>query len=513
MQQPFLSILIQKTNTPLPEAQLVVTETVDSWIIANHTVQATIKKRSAYPGTFCRQESAHAVTIGYGSEHNDEFLTIAINANGDVAVSRDAFAVLPLFYYEDESLFALANEYATVVRTIARPQIRTDVVADHLMMIDRPTPPPIQGVNILQERERLHFTKRTGVAVTQAPPRAWIYSTDAPATDPKAFFADFSQHLDYFIDTRFAGQKVAFELSGGLDSATLPQYFYRQTGEPIYAATMLFDEPYKMSQRQKLQAFADVTPLVHVARQLDPHTMAPLSGITWPSYGEATYYEATTPLVRQFREHGVQVFVTGDGGDELFHNVTDRSFGMLHGDQALRARQATQLPQFFTDTFRAAFLDATPESPLLSHRPANAMHGLFTNNLYIRENIWPVSPFMDAKLYIYTQGLPAHFRANKNILRAFHAAKGFVPTIYDTSENEYFDTFFNQCFALGVYDDAIDELMSSAATVAMGYVDPNKLRETYHHAKRHPDTEQETLFRIYCLLALEQSLRFACAIP
>lgn len=133
------------------------------------------------------------------------------------------------------------------------------------------------------------------------------------------------------------------------------------------------------------------------------------------------------------------------------------------------------------------------------------------NNLFIREGIWPVSPFSSPELYQYIQGLPVHFRANKNILRAFHKAKGFTELIYNAKENEYFDVFFGECFARGTYDHLLETLLPMARTVDMGYVDVAKIKEAYCRTKHNPTVKTDLQFRLYCFLSLEISLHLSGA--
>lgn len=511
----FLSLVVQKTPHPSENTALLVEESSDKWIItsADLLLQVSLKKRQAYPTTYCRQINRSTVQLGYGDEMQDEFLTITIRGNKTVSIVRDNFATLPLFYYSDGSFFMLSNEYAAVVESIKAPLVRTSALVDHLMVVDRPMEPPIEGIEALKEQEKLLFQMGEGTTLSPAPDRSWLYSVDVPASDPKAFFSKFSAYLDYFIESRLTGQEFAFVVSGGLDSATLPQYFYSKTQQPITTVSLLFGPPYDVTQQPKLQAIFEQTNATPIAHALDLQTMAPLSGMTVPRYGEAVYAEAFLPLARQLRTMGVHVLVTGDGGDEFFGNVTDASFAMAHGEKAYAMREAMEFPSFFTTKLRDAYLASTPHSPLapLPHRPANTSFSQLLNNLFIREGIWPVSPFSSPELYNYIQSIPAHFRANKNILRAFHQAKKFTELIYDAPKNEYFDVFFQQCFRNGTYDAFLERVLPTARTVELGYVDAQKVHETYQLLKQGSKMHEDMSFRLYCFLQLEESLRLSGA--
>lgn len=508
---PFLFISIEGSRHT-STAELRVEQLADFWVITSvdTAIYAKIKKRQAYPGTYCRQINNTTVQFGYGSEDQDEFLAITLHGSS-LTIVRDEFAVLPTFYYAQPHSLVLSNEYDRVVKLVEQPVVRQSAIIDHLMMVDRPAPPAIEGVDVLKEQEKLLFVSGKGVEVSQPQDRDWHFSTDIPVSNPKDFFEWFSEYLDYFIESRFSGQKFAFEVSGGLDSATLPQYFHQTTQQPIYMASMLFGAPYASSQRRKLEAITAHTSGTLVSSLLDPATMAPLSTMVEPRYGEVIYLEAFSPLAQQLRELGVQVVATGSGGGEFFQNVTDESFGMSHGSRGREIRQAMDLPSFFTPAFCKAYVANTPTTPILPlpHRPANVAFDHLSNNVLIREDIWPVSPFSSPQVYRYVQSIPAHFRANKNILRAFHQAKGFAEPIYNASENEYFDTFFNECFKNGAYDALFETLIQNARTVAMGYVDSQKVRQAYHQAVKDPGSDEP--FRLYCFMALEASLHLSNA--
>lgn len=515
MRTSFLSILAEYTPSASDSTALFIEESHDEWIITSidRSLHVTLKKRQAYPVTYCHQVDRSTVRLGYGDETNDEFLTVTLRGNKTVSIARDSFATLPLFYYANKSNFILSNEYANVLGNIKDPLIRESVVVDHLIIVDRPMPPPIEGVEVLKEQEELVFRMGEGLVLTQAPDRPWLYSLDVPVSDPKAFFGRFSAYLDYFIESRFSGQQFAFVVSGGLDSATLPQYFYRKTNQPIITTSLLLGPPYDVTQRPKLQAIVEQTNATPIVQTLDPRTMAPLSGMTVPRYGEAMYAKAFQPLLRRLREMGIQVLATGEGGDEILGNVTDESFAMMHGKKARARRRDMELPDFFTPKLKNAYLSNVPQTPLLPlpHRPANTSFGQLLNNLYIREGIWPVSPFSSPGLYQYLQSIPAHFRANKNILRAFHKAKGFTELIYDASKNEFFDVFFQECFESGAYDTLVQEVLSSAKTVALGYIDEKEVQGAYKRIKQGLHTDEDTAFRLYCFLQLEKSWNLAGA--
>lgn len=506
----FISVIVDTVNAGSQKQPLEIQENASYWKLNNHdgSITASITKRRAYPSTFCKRINDSKVCLGYGSKSHDEYLVITITNTGVVSVERDGFTVLPLFYHATTNLLVLSNEYADVVKRIKDPRPAIATLPDHLVMFDRYVPPPIADVAVLHEYVQLTFRPQAGATVLHPPDRGWTYSAELPPSNPKDFFDIFSQHLDHFVDTRLANQEIAFCVSGGLDSATLPQYFYSKTKRPIHILSMLVGPPYASRQCKKIQALAEFTHAKRTEHIIDHRTMAPLTGMNGPRYGETVYTEAITPLLRQLRMQGIAVLVTGDGGDELLHNVTRESFGMTCNETAVALRESLILPDFFTPAFHEAYLRNVPDVPIspLPYRAPNITYSQLMNNVYIREGIWPVSPFSSPSIYAYIQSIPAHFRVNKKILRAFHQAKGFAEPIYRSKQNEYFDVFFDRCFTHGVYDALFERSLQHAHSVRLGYVDESKIIDAYQRA-RNGSTENDLNFRLFCFMQLELSLK------
>jgi asparagine synthase (glutamine-hydrolysing) len=174
-----------------------------------------------------------------------------------------------------------------------------------------------------------------------------------------------------------------------------------------------------------------------------------------------------------------------------------------------------QCPPFITEKARDEHLEnISSKSPYALPLLAVSLHGaqIARNTIYIRHGIWPVSPYADAELYKYCQGLPAHSRANKNILRAYHAAYGFPEVIYHPKQNEHFGEFFDKSFSSGKYDGIINQMAADSLTAKLGYVDPGALLEAYHSCKQQLSQENDRWsFHIYAWLNAEINLHLGLA--
>ena len=133
--------------------------------------------------------------------------------------------------------------------------------------------------------------------------------------------------------------------------------------------------------------------------------------------------------------------------------------------------------------------------------------GVAGNNTYITYNIWPLSPYADPDLYQWCQGLPAHFRANKNIVRAWYQARHLPEAIYNPPVNEDFGEFFRAAFLTGAYDRIVPAIAANSILDSLGYVDSKAVLELYDQCRRDFSELVRGRYYIYNWLALELHFR------
>lgn len=469
------------TTTPTAPPSLGVDQYGRYTLRTGH-FRAWLKKRDDYPVTFCKVQSEGRALLGYGSlanpGHEDEFLRIAIHTNA-ITVTRDCFATLPIFYTAGEDGLYLSNSYEEIVR-----QAKKSPPSDHVLAWLMAGGHNLQNgawwphIKLLGERQTLLYANGK-VTIQQPPSRTWPVSSQAKSTDPKQYRHMLDSWFEYFVRTRLQSNNCAFELSGGLDSCTLPLYLKQkyptcqlQTISYIYPDSSQAPQQAKLATLQAtLQARPMHIPIHHGVHYPLAGYIARNSKEPFMPYGppyEDLIQEATQALSRR----GVTILVVGTGGDDIHENLTDpmQNCGMGEGNPL-----ASNPPPFFTAKQLAAWREfgdraAKPSLPLL---PASYLQaGISVNNIYIQQGIWPISQFASPTLYEFCQGLPAYLRENKNILRAYHQARGFPRQIYDSVANEDFVDFFARAFHSGFYDERILQLLEHSVTVQRGLADP-----------------------------------------
>ena len=481
-----------------------------------------LKKREAYPGTYCYAPDAETVVCGYGPTNpgvHDEFLQIVLRVDGSIYVKRDMYATLPLFYTAAKGRLVLGNDYRRVAEKSAPLTIYKSGVMHALIGDDECQRVMWEEIRLLDEREILAF-ENGKPTVTPPQPRAWQTSPEVQPTDPKDFNRRLQATLDAFTATRLDGQDFAYVVSGGLDSSLLPLYLARKEigQKPRFMATLIFPGEFTHTQRNKLRLVGQAARLTGIEESLVLGVNHPLADelktLSFHHFYcyEDPYKEPRKKLAARLAAEGVKVVVIGEGGDELFENI-------LSPDQRLSVQGTpfiesgrTESLSYLTPQFKKDFSAVADESlrppQILSTTLYLAL--VSENNAYIDYDIWPVTPFADPGLYEFCQGLPAHFRANKNILRAFYQAHGFPAEIYNPVHNEHYAHFFNDSLKSQPFQHAIQRYASDSITARMGYVDIQALLAMYKDCLASPNVlADQRLFYIFSWLKIEINLHLA----
>lgn len=515
----FLSFVIPKaTDNKLPYNLHVRDGYYHVTVPSSTLLSLQLRQRDAYPGTYCEQLPDGTVRIGYGvhaQTTNDEFLRAELAPDGSFSITRDAIATLPLYYTETANALIISNSYAAVVAAASSLTVEREHLP-RMLLQDKDTYSHTlwQEVHVLGERQKL--TVQNGTVKLQLPkPRAWQKSMDVAPQNPTQYQEKLDTTFEHFCNTRLKGQRFSFELSGGLDSATLPLYIHRHYPQvPLHAVALSYPGDEGKGQAQKLGVLGKALGAQPVMVPLDPMQHYPLARYL---HGNANapfspydmiYEEANQAIAKQLEQAGIQVVVTGVGGDDIHENIVtpEQHFGV--GRDAVE-RQSLRMPpfvspQFMQDWQRAHEHPITPPTPTL---PASihTIH-LARSNIYIERGIWPVSPFTSPAFYEFCQGLPAYMRANKNILRAYHQAYNFPAEIYAAKHNENFEPFLREVFASGAYDQALDYFGQHSVLAQLGHINAEGLTWLRNHLK-DPTIDQQWLFYLFTWLSIELNLR------
>jgi hypothetical protein len=527
----FLELILDSKLSKGAQAPLdfIVTENDLHYFVSCSGKQiARIRKRQAYPKTYCHKLDKGTVTFGYGDlrlRDNDEFLSISLSCDGRVHIARDSYATLPIFYSHSDGVFALSNDYAFACKHTPQLTLSREGVLETLVLNSNSPKLMWNEIHSLGQLQQL-WLKDGRLDVESVKGREWIVSRDAPQSDPYKFAQLFSTHLDAFTE-KFSNSKAVFEISGGLDSATLPFYLAKKHGrqylQGMTSGALVFPGEFGVTQRHKLRAVEAYTGLsiAHVALDVKRHGMLhhvlQRDGKSENFYCfQNPYREAQVPLLEVFSRAGADVVITGVGGDDCLENVVDIPECLEWGDAAYERRKNKEYLAYFTPEAIKDYIAMAPSSS--DGVPPPLPYSIYDTpssgyNPYIEAGMWPVSPFIDKYLYAFCQGMSAHYRVNKNVLRMYHQAFGFPDEIYATSQNENFSPFFGIVFMTDEYEELLRRYAQNSITAHMGYIDPDKLVKMYRTLKTDKQSggseRGHLLYQMYIWLCLEINAQMA----
>lgn len=487
----------------------------DAYEYTSSVSNIRLLKRRAYPGTYAYADGP-VLTFGYGERDIDlptgkipftqEFLYCRIDlASGQMVLQRDAYCTLRLFYTQSASGFYCSDDMAEVVRNATSHDIDEQALADELFLLGWSDRTLFKDVSLAGNAAQLKWEQGIFSSLRTVP------EIDTMTGDATAFKHNLEATFQNYWQA-CSGDRIGFEVSGGIDSSTMPLYISRKhTGEPPVMGAMQFQDGFGRTQVQKLLDLAANTDGELFTSQLDSALHFPLARFFLPDYSPRPFYhyqeiytEALSALARDFAGRGIEVVYTGIGGDELFENNT----AAVSRRRVERSQKILDKSLFFTDGARELF-----NTHRQAARPGYAgllaesayIAGQSRNSIYIDHGIWPVAPLADPKLLGYCQGLPVAFRSNKNILRGYHEASGMPASIYQPSQNEHFGMFFRKSLSQN-YTGVIGKLMQRSVLHERDIIDTGAVLTTFRHAQDTDDIDKH-FFDIYRLCGIEINLQ------
>ncbi|MEK7152737.1 MAG: asparagine synthase-related protein, partial [Patescibacteria group bacterium] len=316
------------------------------------TITASFNKREHPPVTYCSQRADGSFQFGYQavsllSDEDQEFLHISLSHNGSLTVVRDTRATLPLFYGYCDGLFVLSNSYAYATSSLPKLTLNHGDIVKSIAPLPGEQPTLWEEVKVLGCNETLSFKPGKPPIKSKLKSRAWGISSRAPRSDPKEFFPRLEHVLKNTLNAyAIPGELLGFELSGGLDSSTLPLFMtahYPDT--PWMGASITYPDVFGVTQTRKLQSIFErapqatlqvITPdeaaLALAAPFTNPHPVP-----IFPHEGSPL--EPLEKIAGVFKNAGVKTVFHGMGGDELFEHTVDIEQQLSIGTLAAQDRQ------------------------------------------------------------------------------------------------------------------------------------------------------------------------------
>ncbi len=454
-----------------------------------------------YPHFYYNQKP-NQVDFGYGPKNSSdlsaEFLKISYSQKSHkLTITTDVFRNWPLFYYADQNHFILAsslNELAVLANTkkIAL-QPNFSEIAVLLSNVKMGLETLIDGVNLLPSSSRI---------IWESGQLKISKSQKLPTIPQQSQSVDFKIAIEQTASQyyqKLSDQNLTLECSGGIDSSYLPLFLNHKYNLSLATATMLFDGDLKDSQSAKIQDIQSVTNSESYQIEIDQKQHFPLARFRDNSAAifyqfEEIYFEALDQLAKIVSQKGSDAVSTGIGGDELFENR----------DVDVSSDEKNPLEDCLNPPFFKKYNYKKTSFPTIMANSA-FFANQSRNSIYTQNNIWPVSPLSDPKLYHFCQKLPATSKYKKNIFRLLYEAYGWPESIYKPPINENFGGFFERSVRTN-YPEWMSEIITEDS-----YLNKLKIINLANVQKRYQKPADQIspseLFFFFRLMIVEINLR------
>ncbi|UMP07074.1 asparagine synthase-related protein [Amycolatopsis sp. EV170708-02-1] len=293
---------------------------------------------------------------------------------------------------------------------------------------------------------------------------------------------------------------LGLELSGGLDSATIAVAARTASPAPLRTFGLIVDGALGAEQhRRRVTIARQVGAMDYI---LAAHDHAPFcengiraSGTAHDPRGEF-YREAFEALADQAARSGVEIMLTGNGGDEIMAPRVDElpppPPQPLTDIPWLGPRARDAVAHLDDNLAPSAVLPTPTLMGFAIHHPA-----------YLRSGIWPVAPFTHRPLIRFAEQLPLALRRHKKLYRDFLAHAGLPPLVTHPRRTEHFRDLMQHGLRHNGLRLAERLLADGMLLVDQGFIDPDALRRTVQHAH-----QSATVPSVLCdTLVLEVGLR------
>lgn len=238
-----------------------------------------------------------------------------------LVLSRDPFGIKPLYYAQTEKGFAFASELQALVSKDLCAAKLNRPIRDELLQLQFSTgvDTAILGIHRVAPGETLVIEKGVIVSRHQRP----ALPTGGPVS--MSLKGALSRLDDVLNDTVGMHQRsdvpYGMFLSGGIDSSVLLAMMSRLNAEPVTAFTAGFSGTDVPDEREHARELARSVSAHHIEVEFgEADFWAELPKIAFHMDDPAADYALlpTWKLAQTARTEGINVVLTGEGGDELF---------------------------------------------------------------------------------------------------------------------------------------------------------------------------------------------------
>jgi asparagine synthase (glutamine-hydrolysing) len=262
----------------------------------------------------------------------EKFLSIAVGmfaaafydmVKNEVFLMRDRAGEKPLYYFNENEIFAFSSELKPLIELKADPAL--DESAFYLYFLLRYVPAPFSLIRDIHKLEPGHFARfclMTKNFETQAY-FSWDPDPDTYEPSPNSFQKVMDEVENELINSikrcLISDVPVGFFLSGGIDSSLCAALARKHFDSDINSYTVQFENDPE-SEHNVSEHTAKLIGLNHHKRFISLDELKERSGSIIKAMDEPNGDRSCIPtfLLAEYARSDVTVAIGGDGGDELF---------------------------------------------------------------------------------------------------------------------------------------------------------------------------------------------------
>ena len=246
---------------------------------------------------------------------------------GTLLLAQDELGLVPLFYAAEAGAVTFGTPLEDVVAETGPGELDEEYVADYFAEgrhLGERTPYAAirrlrQGESVLWRDGR--FARHDVRTLTAVRPRRW---KDA---------GECAERLRAGLEEAVAaalpdGGRAWCELSGGLDSSTVLSIAARRGATGLAAVSNVYPRSHTADERAWMRVVLEAHPVPW--HQVDADAVRPFTELPEVFFAEPNAWLPSCGLSRTnrelFRAHGVDVVLTGQGGDAVFHGDAPRPY-------------------------------------------------------------------------------------------------------------------------------------------------------------------------------------------
>ncbi|MEX1187616.1 MAG: asparagine synthase (glutamine-hydrolyzing) [Bacteroidia bacterium] len=260
---------------------------------------------------------------------------IADFSKNSLFISRDRFAVKPLYYFQNDEVFAFASEQKILLHSgLVKAEMNPEAIFDYFTFGEI----EYQTTGFFKEIMELHggFYIETSLSNPKAEAKQW-YTLKTVADDaPSNFEMEKINHLiSESVRLRMrADVEVGSCLSGGLDSSAIVAYMDKHLkGQPFHVFTATFPGQDVDEGKWAKIAAERTSAIRHEITPSQEGLLKDFQELTYaqdiPIWSTSTY--AQFCVMKLVKSQGIRVVLDGQGGDEIFAGYHPHEYFLMKG--------------------------------------------------------------------------------------------------------------------------------------------------------------------------------------